>query len=122
MNKERPIIVTVIADLTILAAMFAIGATIFPGYFKRLGFELNPLPIYSSNVMRILLCFVNITAAVGLLLLKKWGYRLMIIYSVLFMAVDVVWCLQRGKVPLTSGMIFSFLILSNIIHYRERFV
>lgn len=122
MNKERPIIVTVIADLTILASMFAIGATIFPGYFKRLGFELNPLPIYSSNVIRILLCFVNITAAVGLLLLKKWGYWLMIIYNVFFMAVDVVWCLQRGKVPLTSGMIFSFLILSNIIYYRERFV
>lgn len=122
MNKERPIIVTVIADLTILAAMFAIGATIFPGYFKSLGFELNPLPIFSSNVIRILLCFVNITAAVGLLLLKKWGYRLMIIYNVFFMAVDVVWCLQRGKVPLTSGMIFSFLILSNIIYYRERFV
>ncbi len=122
MNEKRPIIITVIADLTILAAMFAIGATIFPGYFKRLGFELNPLPIYSSNVIRILLCFVNITAAVGLLLLKKWGYRLMIIYNVFFMAVDVVWCLQRGKVPLTSGMIFSFLILSNIIHYRERFV
>lgn len=122
MNKERPIIVTVIADLTILAAMFAIGATIFPGYFKRLGFELNPLPIYSSNVIRILLCFVNITAAAGLLLLKKWGYRLMIIYNVFFMAADVVWCLQRGKVPFTSGMIFSFLILSNIIHYRERFV
>ncbi len=122
MNEKRPIIITVIADLTILAAMFAIGATIFPGYFKSLGFELSPLPIYSSNVMRILLCFVNITAAVGLLLLKKWGYRLTIIYSVFFMAVDIVWCLQRGKFPLTSGMIFSCIMLSNIIYYRERFV
>ncbi len=122
MNEKRPIIITVIADLIILAAMFSIGATIFPGYFKKLGFELNPLPIYSNDVLRIVLCFVDVTAAVGLLLLKKWGYRLMIIYNIFFMFIDVIWCLQRGKIPLTSGMIFSFLIISNIMHYRERFV
>ncbi len=122
MNEKRPIIVTIIADLTILAAMFSIGATIFPAYFKKLGFELNLLPIYSNSVVNILLSLVHITAAAGLLLLKKWGYRLMIIYTIFFMLVDVIWCLQSGKIPITSGMIISFIILSNIIHYRERFV
>ncbi|AEY64485.1 hypothetical protein [Clostridium sp. BNL1100] len=122
MNEKRPILITVIADLFILAAMFSIGATIFPGYFNKLGFHMNPLPIYSNSVMNILLSLVLITAAVGLLFLKKWGYRLMIIYYIFFMLVNVIWCLQNGKVPLTSGIIFSFLIISNIIHYRERFV
>ncbi|WP_024832863.1 hypothetical protein [Ruminiclostridium josui] len=121
MNKDRPIIITIIADLIILWSMFAIGATIFPGYFKKLGFEINPLPIYSNSVTIILLSLVRITAAAGLLLLKKWGYRLMIIYTIFFMVVDVVLCLQKGKVPLTSGMIISFLMISNIIHYKERF-
>ncbi len=122
MNENRPIIVTVIADLTILAAMFSIGATIFPGYFEKLGFHINPMPIFSSSVTNILLSLVLITAAVGLLRLKKWGFWLMIIYNIFFMLLDVIWCLQLGKVPITSGMIISFLILSNIIHYKERFV
>ncbi len=121
MSEKRPIIITVIGDLFILAAMFSIGATIFPGYFGKLGFHVNSMPIYSSSIMNILLSLVLITAAVGLLFLKKWGFWLMIIYNIFFMSVNVVWCLKSGKVPITSGMIISILIISNIIHYRKYF-
>ncbi|EPR14274.1 hypothetical protein [Ruminiclostridium papyrosolvens] len=122
MNEKRPIIITIIADLIILAAMFSIGATIFPGYFEKLGFHMNSMPIFSNSVMNILLSLVLTTAAVGLLLLKKWGYRLMIIYNIFFMLINVIWCLQNGKVPLNSGIIFSFIILADIIPYRKCFM
>ncbi|ACL74577.1 hypothetical protein [Ruminiclostridium cellulolyticum] len=122
MTEKRPIIITIIGDLSILAAMLSIGVTIFPDYFSKLGFHHNTLPIYSNSVMNILLSFVLITAAAGYLNLKKWGYWLMIIYNIFLMLVNVIWRLQNKQIPFTTGIIVLSIVLMNTIRYRKYFI
>ncbi len=121
MNEKRPTIITVIGDLFILAAMFSIGATIFPNYFEKLGFHMIQLYIYSNRVLNIFLSIILIIVSAGFLGLKKWGYWLMIIYNIFFLIVNVIWCLQNKRVPFSFSILFIPIILINIISNKKYF-
>ncbi|ACL75213.1 hypothetical protein [Ruminiclostridium cellulolyticum] len=121
MNENRPIIITMIGDLSILSGMLTIGAIIFPGYFAKLGFHMNPLPIYSNIVMNIILTLIFITASVGLLWLKKWGYWLTIVYHFFYLLINVIWHLQNKQVPLSLTIVVALVIIIDIIPYRKYF-
>jgi hypothetical protein len=121
MNKKRPVIITIIGDISILAALLSIGVSAFPDFFERLGFQLTSLPVYSNRVMHILLSIILIIASVGLLKLKRWGYWLMVIYNTFFLLVNVIWCLQNKQFPFSLSIIFTVIILVDILSYRKYF-
>ncbi len=74
MNTQRPLAVTVAAILMVLISLVGLPGPLLPG-----SEEVPAVVIYGGIVLGV----VGLVAAVGLWMLKKWGFWLTIVVSVL---------------------------------------
>ena len=122
MNEKRPLIITFIGDISILIALLSILTFIFPNYFEKLGFHINPLPVFSDGIMNILMPIVLLIASYGYLKLKRWGYWLLVIYNVFFLLVNITYWSQNKQMFISMGFISTVLELIFIIPTRKYFI
>ena len=115
MNKNRPFIITLIGDISFFGALLSIVISLFPDFFKfsnssqQSGFHVIPLPFFSHGITQILLPIILLIAAYGFLRLKRWGYWLMIIYTMFFLIVSIIWCQQDRQLFLSQNIIITFI-------------
>lgn len=122
MNEKRPLIITFIGDISILIALLSILTFILPNYFEKLGFHINPLPVFSDGIMNILMPIVLLIASYGYLKLKRWGYWLLVIYNVFFLLVNITYWSQNKQMFISMGFISTVLELIFIIPTRKYFI
>jgi hypothetical protein len=120
MNEKRPIIITVIGDISILGAVLSILLVAFPNFLARYGFETLPVPFFSENIFRILLPIIYLIAAVGFLRLKSWGYWLMVSYSIFFLILFIIYCQLNKQLP-TQNFMTTVIGLVFIVPTRKYF-
>ncbi|BDR68569.1 hypothetical protein K144316041_p10720 (plasmid) [Clostridium tetani] len=127
MNKKRPFIIIFIGDTNILIALISIVLSTFPGLLEHLGFSTIPLPIFSYNIMNILLSIILLIVSYSFLKLKKWGYWAMITYSTFFLLMYIIWCLQNKHLFLSTNFMLTFIQLiftlpTKKYFYEEKFL
>lgn len=121
MNKNRPFIITFIGDISFLGALLSILIALLPNFSERFGFYVIPLPFFSDGITQVLMPIILLIASYGFLKLKIWGYWLMIIYTMFFFIVPIIWC-QLNKQPFFSpNIIMTFIQLIFILPTRKYF-
>ena len=123
MSKERPGIVTFIGYICILSAFLSI-LSLFPKFLKQFGFHVAviPLPIFSDGIMQLLPPIILLIISYGYLKLKIWGYWLMIINSIFFLVIYIVFYQQSGQLFHCQNAIITFIELVFIVPTRRYFV
>ncbi|MGH4121415.1 MAG: hypothetical protein ACREV6_00455 [Clostridium sp.] len=121
MNKNRPFIITLIGDISFLGALLSIVISLFPSFSERFGISIIPLPLFSAGIMQVLLPIILLIASYGFLRLKRWGYWLMIIYSIFYLVVYIIWCQQNKQLFLSQNVIMTFIELVFILSTRKYF-
>ncbi|MBU3144693.1 hypothetical protein [Clostridium sp. CF012] len=121
MNKNRPFIITFIGDISFLGALLSILIVLLPNFSERFGFYVIPLPIFSEGITQILLPIILLIASYGFLRLKRWGYCLMIIYTMFILIVSIIWCLQNKQLFFSQNIIMTFIQLIFIVPTRKYF-
>ncbi|MCY6354803.1 hypothetical protein [Clostridium sp. ZS2-4] len=124
MSEKRPLIITFIGDINVLIALLSTLlsiASLFPGFLELLGFSTIPLPIFSYDIMQLLLSIILLIASYGFLKLKRWGYWTMITYSIFFLLVYIIWCLQNKQLFLSTNFMLTFIELIFILPTKKYF-
>ncbi len=121
MNKNRPFIITLIGDISFLGALLSIVIALFPNFLKfsnstqQSGIYLIPIPFFSQGITQILLPIILLIASYGFLKLKTWGYLLMIMYTIFFLIVSIIWSLQNKQLFFSQNIIETFIQLIFIL-------
>ena len=71
--------------------------------------------------MRILVSVISVIIAYGYFKLKKWGYWLMIIYTVYFLAVSITLSQQYRQQLFYGNVIWSIIVLGYTLTKRKHF-
>ncbi|AFS79042.1 hypothetical protein Curi_c20380 [Gottschalkia acidurici 9a] len=120
MNGKRPLIVTLIGDLTFFYALFYI-VSLFPKFIQGFGIELTPLPIISNPMIRIIMIAILLVASYGYLKLKLWGYWIVTSMNIFFLVIYIIFFIS-GKEYFIQGIISGFISLIFILPTRKYFV
>jgi hypothetical protein len=121
MNKNRPFIITLIGYISFLGALLSIVISLFPSFSERFGISIIPLPLFSAGIMQVLLPLILLIASYGFLKLKRWGYWLMIIYSMFYLVVYIIWCQQNNQLFPSQNLVMTFIELVFILPTRKYF-
>ncbi|WP_097027133.1 hypothetical protein [Clostridium peptidivorans] len=121
MNEKRPFIIIFIGGINVLIALISILLSIFPDLLESLSFSAIPLPVFSHDIMNIVLFIILLIASYGFLKLKKWGYWTMITYSTFFLLVYIIWCLQNKHLFLSTNFMLTFIELIFILRTKKYF-
>ena len=111
MKLKRPIVVTFIGDLNLLGA-FLIIVSFLPiqKFIEQFGVIIIPISVLLDAVIRILRILVMLIISYGYFRLKKWGYGLMIIYNLFFLALSIIFIAFKIKnLYNTQGIIQSLI-------------
>lgn len=79
------------------------------------------LPNAPEKITRILVAILSLTIAYGFLKLRKWGFWLMVTYSITFGFISYVIVLNHPQQPFIGNIIWSFIVLSYTIYQRRVF-
>lgn len=121
MIKNRPYIITFIGDISFLGALLSIIVSLVPNFSQRFGFHVIPLPFFSDGITQVLMPIILLIAAYGFLKLKRWGYWLMIIYTMCFLMVHIIWYQQNKQLVVSQNFILTFIQLIFILPTRKYF-
>jgi hypothetical protein len=91
MKTKRPMLVTFIADLTLLN-VFLMIVSFFPTpkFIEQSGFSFIPISDFSDVIFRILRVIILLIISYGFLKLKRWGYVAMIAYNYFFLVLSII--------------------------------
>ena len=70
---------------------------------------------------RIILIIISLIMGVGLFKLNKWVYRLVLVFSLYFIIVNIIMALNTGNNGLYSNIIFSTWVLVTLPRDRRLF-
>lgn len=79
------------------------------------------LPNAPEKLTRVIVAILSLAIAYGFLKLRKWGFWLMITYSIVFGLISYVLVLNHPQQPFIGNMIWSFIVLSYTIYQRRAF-
>jgi hypothetical protein len=120
---KRPLGVSLISYFYIFSAVILIISTIFFsadanefGIADRFG-----LPNFPEQVFRIIVAVLALVGIYGYMRLKRWGFWLMVIYSVGFGLVSYILLFSYNQQPFTGNLIWSVMVLIYTLYVRKSF-
>lgn len=120
---KRPLGVTLISYFYIFGAIILLSTAIFYdpnansiGIAERFG-----LHSISERLMRVILALFSLVIVNGYIRLKKWGFWIMITYSIIFGAISSALISNQTPQPYTGNMIFSIIVLIYTIYVKKVF-
>lgn len=120
---KRPIGVSLISYFYIFGAMVLLFTAIFYNaeansisIAERFGLTIVP-----DRLMRVLVALLSLGMVYGYIRLKKWGYWIMITYSVLFGIISLLLLSNQPYQPFIGNVIFSIIILAYTIYVKKEF-
>lgn len=120
---KRPLGVTLISYFYIFGAIVLLSTAIFYdpnanviSIAERIG--LHSIP---ERIMRVILALFSLVMVYGYIQLKKWGFWIMITYSIFFATISSVLISNQTPQPYTGNMIFSIIVTIYTIYVRRVF-
>lgn len=123
MSEKKPGIIILIGYLGFLGAFLSI-VSLFEKFLERFGFHFTviTLPIFSNDIVQVLLTIILLITSYGYLKLKIWGYWLMVINSIFFLVVNIILFQQSDQLFLYQNLITTVIELVFIVPTRKYFV
>lgn len=121
MNKNKPFIIKFIGETSFLCSLLAILILVLPNFPERFGFYVIPSPIFSNDIMQILLYIILLIASYGFLRLKRWGYWLMITCNTFSLLVYIIWSIRNKYLFLPTTFMLIFIELIFILATKKYF-
>jgi hypothetical protein len=121
MREKRPLGITLIGYFYIFGAIVLIIILIANtpqqyGIAVRFG-----LPNVPESVMRVLVTVISLILAFGYLKLKKWGFWLMMTYTIYFLGINLYLSQQYKEQLFYGNVIWSFVVLTYTLRHRKYF-
>ncbi|GAA0336806.1 hypothetical protein GCM10008931_30510 [Oceanobacillus oncorhynchi subsp. oncorhynchi] len=120
---KRPLGVTLISYFYIFGAIVLLSTAIFYdpnanaiGIAERFG--LHSIP---ERLMRVILALFSLVMVYGYIRLKKWGFWIMITYSIIFAAISLVLISNQTPQLYAGNMVFSIIVLLYTIYVKRVF-
>lgn len=120
---KRPFGVSIIGYFYILGSIVLLFTAIFYqadvdtiGMSERFGVSVVP-----ERIMRVVVAFFSLLMAYGYMRLKKWGFWLLISYSVLFGFISFILLTNEPQQPFIGNVVFSIIVLIYTIYVKEAF-
>ncbi|MGD6957392.1 hypothetical protein ACQCVM_07325 [Rossellomorea aquimaris] len=120
---KRPLGVSIIGYFYIFGSIVLLFTAIFYqagadtiGISERFGVSVLP-----ERIMRVLVAFFSLLMAYGYMRLKKWGFWLLITYSVLFGFISFILLTNEPQQPFIGNFVFSVIVLIYTIYVKEAF-
>jgi hypothetical protein len=120
---KRPLGISIIGYFYIFGSIILLFTAIFYqagadtiGISERFGVSVVP-----ERVMRVAVAFFSLLMAYGYMRLKKWGFWLLITYSVLIGIISVILATNQPQQPFIGNVVFSVIVLIYSIYVKETF-
>jgi len=121
MDEKRPLGVAFIGYFYVFGAFVLIG-TLLTNAEVELGIALRfGLPHIPENIMRVVVIIFSLVMAYGYINLKKWGYWMMIAYTIYFLVVSIYLSQQYKEQLFYGNVIWSVIVLIYTLNKREYF-
>ncbi|CAH2213894.1 hypothetical protein [Tepidibacter aestuarii] len=121
MVEKRPLGITLIGYFYIFGAV-VIAITLFTNAKDQFGIAVRfGVPNFPENIMRVLVSMISLIMAYGYLKLEKWGYWLMLIYTIYFLTVSITLYQQYNQQPFYGNIIWSIIVLIYTLLKRKYF-
>ncbi|MDQ0226206.1 hypothetical protein [Metabacillus niabensis] len=120
---KRPLGVSLISYFYIFGAIVLLFTAIFYnaeansiGISERFG-----LPNVPERLMRVIVALFSLVMVYGYIRLKKWGFWIMITYSVIFGIISSLLITQQSQQPYTGNLIFSIVVVAYTIYVKKAY-
>lgn len=120
---KRPLGVSLISYFYIFGAIVLLFTAIFYnaeansiGISERFG-----LPNVPERLMRVIVALFSLVMVYGYTRLKKWGFWIMITYSVIFGIISSLLITQQSQQPYTGNLIFSIVVVAYTIYVKKAY-
>jgi hypothetical protein len=120
---KRPLGISIIGYFYIFGSIVLLFTSIFYqagadtiGMSERFGVSVIP-----ERTMRVIVAFFSLLMAYGYMRLKKWGFWLLITYSVLFGLISFILLTNEPQQPFIGNFVFSIIVLIYTIYVKEAF-
>jgi hypothetical protein len=121
MGEKRPLGITLIGCFYVFGALILI-VTLFMNGTDEFGIAARfGLPNIPEKIMRVLVSIVSLVMASGYLRLEKWGYWVMITYTIYFLVVSIILSQQYTEQPFYGNIIWSSIVLIYTLTKRKYF-
>ncbi|MFA9397398.1 MAG: hypothetical protein ACERKV_03915 [Clostridiaceae bacterium] len=121
MGEKRPLGITLIGYFYVFGA-FVLIVTLFTNSTQQFGIAVRfGLPNIPEDIMKVLVSIISLIMAYGYLRLEKWGYWLMITYTIYFLVVSVTLSQQYKQQPFYGNVIWSIIVLIYTLIKRKYF-
>jgi hypothetical protein len=125
MISKRPLGVVLIGYFYILGAIVLI-LTLFANTTEQYGIAFRfGVPNVPENIMRVLVSLISLIMAYGYLKLKKWGYWIMIIYTIYFLITNITLSQQYSEKLFYGNVIWSIIVLvytlKKKVYFNDKF-
>lgn len=121
---KRPLGVSIISYFYIFGAIVLLFTAIFYqaaadtiSISERFGVSIIP-----ERLMRVVVAVFSLVMVYGYMSLKKWGFWLLIMYSVLFGFVSVLLLFDQPAQPFIGNVVFSVIVLAYTIYVKDAFL
>ncbi|WP_062048243.1 hypothetical protein [Bacillus sp. JCM 19034] len=120
---KRPLGVSLISYFYIFGAIVLLFSTIFYntdansiGISERFG-----LPNAPERLFRVIVALFSLIMVYGYIRLKKWGFWIMITYSVTFGVISSLLITIQSQQPYTGNLILSIAVVAYTIYVKKTF-
>ncbi|MGM0751862.1 MAG: hypothetical protein ACQET6_08005 [Bacillota bacterium] len=120
---KRPLGVSIISYFYIFGAIVLLFTAIFYqaaadtiSISERFGVSMIP-----ERIMRVVVAVFSLVMVYGYMKLKKWGFWLFIMYSVMFGFISFILLSDQPNQPFIGNFIFSVIVLTYTIYVKEVF-
>lgn len=121
---KRPLGVTFISYFYIFGiAVLIVTAIFFDADANTLGMAARfGLPNFPEQLFRMVLAVVSLIIIYGYMRLKRWGFWLMILYSLGFGLISYALLFSLNQQPFTGNVVWSLIVLIYTIYVRKHFL
>ncbi|MBU3142553.1 hypothetical protein [Clostridium sp. CF012] len=121
MGKKRPLGITLIGYFYIFGAIVLI-ITLFTNATEKYGIAVRVgLPNVPERLMKVLVSIIFLIIAYGYLKLKKWGWWLMIAYTIYLLVVSIILSNQYKQQLFYGNAQWSIIVLIYTLYKRSYF-
>ncbi|WP_017380300.1 hypothetical protein [Paenisporosarcina sp. TG-14] len=120
---KRPFGVSLISYFYIFGAIVLLFTAVFYnadansiGIAERFG-----MPNVSERLMRVIVAIFSLVMVYGYIRLRKWGFWLVVIYSIFFGLISSSLISNQSQQPFVGNMIWSIIILAYTLYVKKAF-
>lgn len=121
MGEKRPLGIALIGYFYVFGA-FVLIITLFTNATEQFGIAVRfGFPNVPEGIMKALVSIISLIMAYGYLRLEKWGYWLMITYTMYFLVVSITLSQQYKQQLFYGNVIWSIIVLIYTLTKRKYF-